>query len=257
MKNLISKIGKSLLIPALAFSLNTKKVDAQKLELNSGIYFGGGAANYSKFKMYSDWQSHFKDLNGDEKLKHKKLKAYGDFQFGADFGISFKDFSLGLTSRYSIVDLFKEKPLSAVELHNWKFNYAKVHEATLKQKTPSMGIYLKFPVGGETKMILRGYARKAEIDEIKREDIYFATKDSKCDPVPADYTKELTREFERTKIKTILNKLGLEFQSRDEDDILWGLELYYETDWKRVHEVGGNMSVYFNLPKKTNKKKDY
>jgi hypothetical protein len=250
MKNILNKLGKSLLIPALAFSLGTKQVNAQKLEFNPGVYGGAGTTHYSKFEIYPNWQSHFKKLNGNEELKHKKIKAYGDFQIGTDLGISFNEFSFGLNARYSISEVFKEKSLSVIELHNWKFDYARIYEATLKQKYPSLGFYIKFPVGKETKMLLRGSARKAEINEIKREDVSLSPADAKCDPVPIDETSNLTREFERIKSKTLLNKIGLEFQTRDEDEALWGWELYYESDWKRVHELGANVSVYFNLPEK-------
>jgi hypothetical protein len=256
MKNLLGKIVKPLLIPALALSMNLKNADAQKLEFHPGIYGGVGTTKYSKFEMYSNWEQHFKGLDGDEELKHKKIKAYGDFQVGVDLGISFNNFSFGLNSRYSISEVFKERALSAVELHNWHFDYATVYEATLKQKTPSLGAYVKFPVWEDTEMVLRGSARKSEINEIKREDVYFAPdSDSKCPPTPSDDTDGITREFERARTKTLLNRIGLELQS-PEDEGMWGLELYYETDWKRVHAFGANVNLHFILPeKKDNKNK--
>jgi len=252
MKNILAKITKPLLIPVLALSMNLKNADAQKLEFNPGFYIGGGATTYSNLKIYDDWQSHFKGLSGDEVLKYKKIRGHFNFQPALDLGIAFKNFSFGFNLGYSVSEAVKEKTLSSIDLYNWHYNYARIREASLKQKTPSLGIYLKFPVGDDGKICLRGSARKVDINEIKREDIYFAP-ESKCDQTPIDDTKNSTREFERIGCKTLLNKIGLEYQSFVEEG-LSGFGLYYETDWKRVHELGANVSLYFNLPEK---KKDH
>ena len=72
MKNILSKIGKSLLIPALAFSLNTKDANSQKLEFKPIVSVGIGTTNQSKFNVYEEWETHFKGLNGDEQLINKE-----------------------------------------------------------------------------------------------------------------------------------------------------------------------------------------
>jgi len=251
MKNLLGKIVKPLLIPALAFSMSLKNTDAQKLEFNPGISLGGGACNYSGIKIYDDWQSHFKNFNGDEELKNKKIKAYFECEVEADLGISFKSFSFGINSRYSIPQAIKGRSLSAIELHNWHFDYAKICEATLNQKYPSLGAYIKFPTRKNEQICFRGSFRKAGISNIKREDINLYTKpspDAKCDEVPIDDTKNIARVFERTKSKTLLNKMGLEYQIRDRGSI-GGLELYYETDWNKVHELGLSIISYIPIGK--------
>jgi hypothetical protein len=248
MKNIFAKIAKPLLIPALALSMNLKNADAQKLEFNPGFYIGGSATNYSNLKIYDDWKTHFKGLSGDEVLKYKKIRGHFNFQPALDLGIAFKNFSFGLNVGYSVSEAVKEKTLSSIDINNWHYNYARIREASLKQKTPSLGVYLKFPTREGGKVCLRGSARKVDINEIKREDINL-NPPSKCDTTPIDDTKNSTKEFERTECKTLLNKIGLEYQSPVEEG-LSGFGLYYETDWKRVHELGANLSLYFNLPEK-------
>jgi hypothetical protein len=246
MKNILSKLAKTLLIPALALSMSMKDADAQKLEFKPVISVGGKLTNHADLNVYDNWHKHFSNLRGDEELKYKKIGYYFDSQVGADAGLAFKNFSAGLTSRYYITDFKKERTLSAVELHNWKFDYARIHEFVLKQLTPSLGIYLNFPIDKKRNLSLKGSLRKAKICEIKREDINLK-QDSKCEE-PADDTNGLTKEFERNCYKTNLSKIALELQTTD--DVTGGIELYYETDWKRVHELGANLSVYFNLPEK-------
>jgi hypothetical protein len=172
---------------------------------------------------------------------------FTDFGVGADLGIKFKKFSLGLNTEYSLATALENRSLAVIELHNWNFNYAKIHEITLNQKTPSLGIYFKIPFDKENSIKLTGAFRKAQTIEIKREDpnIHPA---AKCAPVPSDNTDDLTKVFEKTKSKTLLNKIGLEYQSKDENGIL-GLSFYYETDWKKIHEFGLNLSLYFDLSK--------
>lgn len=251
MKNIFSKIGKSLLIPALALSMNTKNLDAQKLEFNPVFSVGGKLTNYAGLRVYDDWKKHFLYLSGDEQLKYTKIRYYFDSQIGADVGLAFKDFSFGLTSRYYITDLKKERTLSAVELHNWDIDYARIHEFALKQQTPSIGAYVKFPCKNDWDIALKGSVRNVKISEIKREDIDLAPK-LKCYE-PVDETDDLTREFERNTKKNLLSKIGLELQQKG--DATGGIEIYYETDWKKIHELGANLSIYFNMPEKTKKKK--
>jgi hypothetical protein len=251
MKNLLSKIAKPLLISALALSMSMKDADAQKLEFKPEISVGGKLTNHGGLKVYDDWQKHFLKLSGDEELKYKKVGYYFDSQVGADIGIALKNFSFGLTSRYYVTDFKKERTLSAVELHNWHYDYVRIHEFSLKQTTPSLGIYLNFPIDNNHKISLRGSMRKAKICEIKREDIDLK-QDSKCDAAPVDGTDDYTREFERNCYKTNLSKIGLELQTID--DVTGGIELYYETDWKKVHELGANLSIYFDLHKSDKKK---
>jgi hypothetical protein len=251
MKNILSKLAKPLLIPVLALSMNLKNADAQKLEFNPVISAGGKFTNHAGLKVYDDWHKHFLNLRGDEELKYKKVGYYFDSQVGVDVGLAFKNFSVGLTSRYYITDLKKERTLSAVELHNWYFNYARIHEFSLKQKTPSIGIYVNLPRDEHNRISLKGSVRNVDISEVKREDINLVPK-SKCEE-PADDTNGLTKEFERNKCRTLLSKIGLELQKTD--DVTGGIELYYETDWKKIHELGANLSIYFNLPEKKKSKK--
>ncbi len=248
MKNILSKIGKSLLIPALAFSLNTKDANSQKLEFKPIVSVGIGTTNQSKFNVYEEWETHFKGLNGDEQLINKDMEKYGDFKVGFDMGIKFDNLAIGLSSDYSIAKSLKSIPLVAIELHDWNFNYSRINEFFLKQKTPSIGAYFRFPLKDNAEMCLRGSAREAYIDERKREDIYFA-ENPKCVPTPRDDTDYLTQEFEKTKTKTFLNKIGLEVQISDEDGRC-GFEGFYETDWKNVNIFGLNTNVWFDLSKK-------
>lgn len=248
MKNILNKLGKSLLIPAIALSLNTKQADAQKLNLHPELSVGYSIPNLSKFKIYDDWESHFKGFNGDEQLINEKLEKSPDLKVGLNLGVDLDNFSVGLFSNYSITQAINQTPLAAIELHNWKFDYAKINEFSLKQKTPSIGAYIAFSLNDNLNICLKGSARTAEINEIKREDIYFS-KDAKCDPIPRDKTEDLTQEFENTKTKTLLNKIGLEVQFSD-DTGNFGLEGFYETDWKRINLLGLNLNFYFNLPKK-------
>ncbi|MGY4884035.1 MAG: hypothetical protein ACP5NZ_00460 [Nanobdellota archaeon] len=245
MKNLITKISKIILIPAFAMSMNLKNADAQKLEFYPTFSAGAGLGHYSNFKIYDNWQSHFKGLDGDEVLKDKKIKPYAECEIGADIGIDFNGFSFGINSRYSLAQAIYQRSLSAIELHNWDFDYARIHEATLNQKMPSAGVYFKFPLKNGNRMCLRGGVKKAEINQIKREDDYF-TPDSKCDATPVDDTKNLTYEFERTKNKILLNKMSLEYLT-PVDGGTTGFEFYYETDWKRTHEVGATINLYIDL----------
>jgi len=120
MKNILSKIGKSLLIPALALSLNTKDANSQKIEFKPEMSIGAGLSHYSGFKVYQDWNKHFVGLDGDEKLSNKKIAGYPDWQVGLDMGLKFKKFSFGVTSRYSIAEAIKEKSLSTITLNNWR-----------------------------------------------------------------------------------------------------------------------------------------
>ena len=247
MKNIWNKIVKPLLIPALALSMCLKNMDAQKLEFSPGAYIGGGRSKYSNFKIYDGWQKHFKGLNGDEELKYTEKMKFSDFGVGADLGIKFKKFSMGLNTEYSIAAALEDRPLAAIELHNWNFDYAKIQEIALNQKTPSLGVYIKIPFDEYNSIKLKGAFRKVQTTEIKREDpnIHPA---AKCAPVPSDNTDDLTKVFEKTKSKTLLNKIGLEYKAKDESEIL-GLDFYYETDWKKIHEFGLNLSLYFDFGK--------
>lgn len=247
MKNILSKIGKSLLIPALAFSISTKDANSQKLEFNPEISVGGKFTYHAGLEAYPDWDKHFIKLDGNEELKYKEIGKYCDSQIGADLGIAFKNVSFGLTSRYYITDIKKERTLSSVELHNWKFDYARINEFAMKQITPSIGAYVKFPIGVDYELALKGSSRKVKISEIKREDKDLGLQ-LKCDPVPIDETNKLTKEFERSSYKSLLSKIGLELQVIDDSNL--GFEVYYETDWKKIHELGANLSLYFNMPKK-------
>lgn len=241
--NLLSKISKLALIPALALALNTGKTNAQKLEFNPEISMGWAAGTYSDLKIYDNWQDHFKNLYGDEKLEHIKTKGNNVFDIGVDLGLSIKKFSLGLSSRYSLDEISNEKSLSAIELHDWKFDYARIHEMVLKQKAPSLGAYFKIPIGENGRLVLRDSFRKVGIDEIKREDTELSSR-LKC-PTPTDDTKTLTRVFERTKSKVLLNKAGLEYQFYSSGAIV-GFELFYETDWNKVHGAGGKINIYWD-----------
>lgn len=247
MKNILSKIGKSLLIPALAFSINSRDANSQKLEFNPIVGAGIGTTNQSNFNVYKGWENHFKGLNGDEQLINKDMERYGDFKVGFDIGIKFDNLALGLSSDYSIAKALTSIPLAAIELHDWNFNYARINEFSLKQKTPSIGAYFRFPLNDDATICLRGSVREAYLEERKREDLYFA-ENSKCS-TPRDDTDYLTQEFEKIKSKTLLNKIGLEVQISDENGRC-GFEGFYETDWERVNIFGLNANVYFNLPKK-------
>lgn len=251
MKNISSKIGKSLLIPALAFSLGTKQVDAQKLEFNPITSVGIRTTNQSNFKVYEGWENHFKGLNGNEQLINKDMERYFDFQVGFDFGVKFNNIAMGLSSGYSISNALNKIQLAAIELHDWNFDYARIDEFFLKQKTHSIGAYFKFHLNDNDEICIRGSVREAYIQERKREDIYFA-ENSKCS-TPSDETDYLTQEFEKVKSKTLLNKIGLEVQISDKEGRC-GFEGFYETDWKNVNIFGLNANIYFNLSKK---KKDF
>ena len=250
MKNLLSKISKLALIPALAFTLNTGKAHAQKVEFNPGVYAGVMGSSYSGFKVYDNWESHFKDIEGDETLKYKKIKDNFDVSVGTDLGILLKNnVSFGLTSKYSLTENFEDakKYLSLVELHDWDYDYTRIHGIYLKQKTPSLGAYLKIPFDKENRLALRSSFRKAGTVEEKREDVYLEPELNsklKCEgpPTPRDETEDLTRVFEETKSNTLLNKNSVEYQFYSDGAII-GFELFYETDWKKVHEIGASLNI--------------
>lgn len=248
MKNILSKIGKSLLIPTLALSMNTNDLKAQKLNIKPEISAGSGITNFSRFNVYSNWEDHFNGLDGDEKLTDTKMEKYADFQVGLNLEIKHPNFSWGIYSKYSITQAINEIPLAAIELHNWKFDYARVNEFFLKQTTPSIGIYVNFPVNENVMICLKNSLRQAKIVESKREDISLNNQ-LKCAPAPNDNTEDLTKEFENKKTKTLLNKIGLEIQISDDSGRL-GIEGFYETDWKRINVLGLTGNIYFNLPKK-------
>lgn len=248
MKNISNKIIKSLLIPALALSLNTKNIDAQKLQIQPVITTGSDITNYSKFNIYDNWENNFKGLNGDEQLKNKKMEKYTDFQVGLNLEIKLTNLYLGFSSKYSLTQAIKEIPLGAIELHNWKFDYSRINEFFLKQTTPSIEAYIKFPVNENVGICLSSSVRQAKIIESKRQDTSLNNQ-LKCAPAPQDETDKLTQEFETTKTKTLLNKMGLEVQISDNTGRL-GIEGFYETDWKKIKIIGLNGNIYFNLPKK-------
>jgi hypothetical protein len=258
MKNLVSKIGKAILIPALALSLGVQKSSAQdeqhrKIEFTPVVNFGFGGNLYSGFKLYDNWQNHFVGLDGDEELKQKTINPYANLDVGFDLGILNKDNknSFGLNVTYSLFDKAMNRDVACVELHNWNFDYVKIHELVLKDNLPSLGVYFKGQVGRDNYFLLRGSLRKAEFTEIKREDPNIDQRDQdsksnlKCAPTPIDNTNELTRVFETNKTKSLVSKLGVEILG-EYDELNLGAELYYETDWKKFHSLGLTLNFYLN-----------
>jgi hypothetical protein len=55
--------------------------------------------------------------------------------------------------------------LLAIELNNWKFDYARINEFFLKQTTPSIGAYINFPINENVRVCVKGSARQAKIVE--------------------------------------------------------------------------------------------
>lgn len=254
MKNLLNKIGKALLVPTLALSLGVQKSNAQednypKIEFNPGVSVGWDISKYSGPKVYDNWQEHFEDLTGNERLEEGKTYKKVNCEFGTDLGILFKNgFSFGLNTKYSLTENSKmsKNYLCKTELHNWEFDYANINEVFLRQKTPSLGAYLKFPISEDIKLVLRSSIRNAELNEVKREDKNLKDIDIrlKCEPSPVDDTKGLTRIFEEKKSNVLLNRNGAEFQFYNEGAIC-GMEVFYETDWNKIHQAG--FSLNFSL----------
>lgn len=158
-KNLMSRIGKLALIPALAFSLNTGKIQAQEKKFNTdfNLYIGPKVSHYPEFKVPEDWQSHFRDLdfyygNYGKGIKLKSTK----FPFGADvLTIGFNSYfklKNGLEVGTSVEGGFQNlRCLNRVSQAKVFFgkDYERsfwVKDLTLLKLSPNFGPFIRIPV---------------------------------------------------------------------------------------------------------------
>jgi len=253
MNNLINKLIKPLLIPALSLSLNSSTLSAQdnhplKINFSNRLNFCGVISNYNDLKIYDNWKDHFEDLNGDEKLKYFKFNVLGDLGMGLDFGISLNRYSLGITSEVSLREIMGNQRLAYIELHDWKYDYTKILDIKERTKIPDLGVYFQIPTKNKDySIILRASMGKSEIIEERREDKSLKKQPEnpnklKCE-FPEDNTKKLTKVFERKKTIYKNTRIGIEFNEKS-NELDSGVELYYETNWDNMNTLGLSISYY-------------
>jgi hypothetical protein len=153
-KNLLSKISKLAIIPALAFSLNNNEINAQKrFETEIGMHMDFKASHHPDFEVPDDWLSHMRDLNYyyEETLDLKDSKTY----FFPDVYFSFvphwelsNGTEVGIYTDVGLHTLRGANYVSKAEVlfgknNNHKYN---VKDFTVQKLSPDIGPIVRIPL---------------------------------------------------------------------------------------------------------------
>jgi hypothetical protein len=255
-KNLISRLGKLALIPALAFSLSAKNIDAQKSEHSPKLSYKmdiTSAINYAVKapKPYENWESHFLDPIGGMNLSKKIYMPELDCSFGLDFYIPINKTDIGLSCDLPLYSFCANRSLSKFEINDWKSEPVTLCEYKFRQTTPNLGAFVRFPVREDWDLGLKASLQNYKFYQENHQDKNFKENAEeqklKCDGPTIKPTEQFTDIFEKTKKQKIQTlRLGLELLDKEKDNGTYSA--YYESDFKTFHRFG--ISLGFNSANK-------
>jgi hypothetical protein len=185
MKSLLSKLGKTLLIPVLAWNLNTGKVEAQEkspFEISLNLGFESGVS-YSPLKLepYDNWKSNF-EYKEIDRLENKKIILHGDMFLGIEPKIKANSFKVGFPINFYLTQFsfIKDKAVIKNQVYYGDLSLLedkdRINDIILKKKTPSFGISLG--LGKENKFWVEFLTYRYDLIEQSYEDKDFNHKAS-------------------------------------------------------------------------------
>jgi hypothetical protein len=249
-RNLLSNLGKLALIPTLAFSLNTNKIQAQtSLELQGEYALRFGWSSYTnKMSPYENWRDHFIVKKGDPALNltNETLFKRVDLDVALyptlDLGGYIK---IGGAVEGSLGNLLTKRSLNKISLENWDTHNDPIEMQSIytRQITPSLGGFIEFPVNGWDYLRFKATVQKYKAVEEKRQDKKYQPA-LKC--TGPHHSIEDTEIFEEKRLPNKLTKkFSIDWKMTDRDPR--GLiGVYYETDFNGFNEFGARAGCYFS-----------